>query len=157
MTTDQITAAGAVVDVMVGVGPRRARLLRKNKMRVPDPVHVRSVIDTGAGISGFAGRVFRQLELPPVGTIHILTPSTPADQPKECPLYDVTLYLVAGGAPRPVLESQVIAAEGWQPGKDEGIEGLLGRDILAFSTLQYMGLDRTFTLAFRDCDPSLFG
>jgi len=103
---------------------------------------------TGAGISGFSTRVFEDLELPSVGTIKILTPSTNWDSPHECDLFDVQLCLVANGLSHPFLNSQVIASDGWHPSSEEGIEGLIGRDVLKHAALYYHGPGRTFTFGF---------
>src|SRR5262249_31726602 len=93
---------------------------------------------------------FKSLELPPIGTTRIITPSTRADTMHECELFDVTLYMAAGGFPRPVLHSQVIAADGWHPDIEEGVEGLIGRDVLNRSTFMYYGESGTFSLGFPD-------
>jgi hypothetical protein len=144
--TDRIGPRGPVIDVVVGVSQTRRRLLQKHGLPVPAVGYVRALIDTGADISGFAPRVFGGLELPPVGKFKILTPSTLPDRPHECDLYDVALSLVAGGRSHLMPESRVMAADCWLPG--EGIEGLIGRDILDQCFFQYMGPDRIFTLAF---------
>lgn len=154
MTHGRLTAAGAVIDVMLGVGPMRERLLRKHSLRVPGPVPVRAVIDTGASISGFASRFFKELELPPVGIQRILTPSTTTDTPCECELFDVTIYLIANGQPHAFTNLRVIAAHGWHPAAEEGVEALIGRDLLDQGTFYYYGKERTFTFGFDESSPT---
>jgi hypothetical protein len=132
--------------VFVGVSSRRRRLLIKNQFSVPDPVPVRALIDTGADVSGFTPRVFTELDLTPVAKIDLLTPSTPHDAPHKADLYDVTLHLVAEGRMCAFPDSRVMAADCWLPG--EGIEALIGRDILDLCFFQYFGQDRAFSLAF---------
>jgi hypothetical protein len=144
--TGRILPGGAIIDVFVGVGKRRESLLLKHGFAVPEPVHVRVLIDTGASVSGFAPRVFQALDLTPVAKNPVLTPSTPAHQPHLGDFYDVWLSIVAEGTSHPFLDSRVMAADCWLPG--EGIEGLIGRDILDHCFFQYVGKDRTFTLAF---------
>jgi hypothetical protein len=90
--------------------------------------------------------VFVSLDLTPVGQVSILTPSTPSNAPPEADLFDVSLSLVAGGVTNPFPDTRVMAADCWHP--DEGIEALLGRDILDRCFFRYMGPDRRFTLAF---------
>ncbi|HEY1381278.1 MAG TPA: hypothetical protein VGF55_31045 [Gemmataceae bacterium] len=144
--TGRLTPIGAVVDVLIGVSTQRKKLLVKNGLPVPNPSHVRSLIDTGATVSGFASRVFRELGLTPATRINVLTPSTPHDAPHLCAFYDVSLQLVAEGRPHQFLESRVMAADCWPPG--DRIEGLLGLDILNHCFFQFVGKDRTFTFAF---------
>jgi hypothetical protein len=146
LITGPIGNHGAVIDVMVGVRRSRQRLLAKHQLPIPDPVHVRALLDTGASLSGFHPRVFSGLDLTPTGRIAVLTTSTPIDVPFESDVYWVSLSLVANGQLHPFPDSQVMNADCWLP--DEGIEALIGRDILDRCFFQYMGLDRRFTLAF---------
>jgi hypothetical protein len=46
----------------------------------------------------------------------------------------------------PFRDFNVLATDCWHP--DEGIEALIGRDILDLCFFQYMGPDRRFTVAF---------
>jgi hypothetical protein len=141
----QIESGGAIIDVLVGVSTQRRRLLKKNNRPIPDSVHVRALIDTGANVSGFAPRVFRELGTPPVAKQPVITPSTLPGSPHLCDVYDVSLSVVANARPISFGDSKVVAADCWLPG--EGIEALIGRDILNQCFFQYFGLDRTFTLA----------
>jgi hypothetical protein len=144
--TGPIVPAGAVIDVLVGVSRPRRILLEKHNFAIPQSVHVRALIDTGASVSGFAPRVFTALDVTPVAKTFVLTPSTPPNAPHECDLYHVSLSLVADGSAHQFPDSQVIAADCWLAG--EGIEALIGRDILDRCFFQYVGLERKFTLAF---------
>jgi len=45
MTDGWITAAGAVIDVQIRVGPRRAKLLERNGLQIPEPVCLRAQLD----------------------------------------------------------------------------------------------------------------
>jgi hypothetical protein len=141
-----IEPGGAIIDVLVGVSKPRRRLLEKHGFPVPYPVHVRALIDTGAHMSGFAPRVFKELSVLPVTKTAIYTPSTPPGSPHECDLYDVSLSLVANGSPHPFPDSRVMEADCWMPG--EGIEALIGTDILNKCYLRYHGLDMKFDLSF---------
>jgi hypothetical protein len=141
-----LTAGWAILDVLVGVSGRRQELLERHQFPVPQPVHVRALLDTGASISGFAPRVFRELDLTPVSTLNVLTPSTPADAPHPCDLYDVSLSLVANGTAYPFADLRVMVADCWPP--TEGLEALLGMDILGRCFFQLMGPERHFVCAF---------
>lgn len=144
--TGPIVPSGAVIDVLVGVSQPRRLLFAKHHFPIPEPVAVRAMIDTGASISGFQPGVFQSLDLTAVSTGLILTPSTLPDAPHECELFDVSLSLIAAGVAHPFPDSRVMAADCWLEG--EGIDALIGRDILDRCFFQYVGLERKFTLAF---------
>lgn len=144
--TGPIGLEGAVIDVLVGVPSVRARLLRKAGFAVPTAVPVRALIDTGASVSGFAPRVFRELDLRPLDRIVINTPSTRPDEPHPCDQYLVAPAFVSGGRPYPFPEIHVIETDCWPP--EFTIEALIGRDILNWCNFWYVGIDRTFNLSF---------
>jgi hypothetical protein len=144
--TGKLDNGWAVVDVLVGVSRPRRRLLRKHGFAVPESVHVRALIDTGASVSGFAPRVFRELGLTPVTVSPVLTSSTAPSDPHLCNFFDVSLALVAEGRHHHLTDSRVMEADCWHA--DEGMEALIGMDILTLCFFQLHGRDRTFTLAF---------
>lgn len=144
--TGPIGPEGAVIDVLVGVPTVRAELLRKNNFPVPTAVPVRALVDTGASISGFAPRVFRELDLRPLDQTSIYTPSTQPGSPHPCNQYLVALAFVAGGRHHPFPETHVIETDCWP--SEEGIEALIGRDILNWCNFWYVGIERTFNISF---------
>lgn len=146
LISGRIDRHGAVVDVLVGVSGPRQRMLRRHGFPIPQPIPVRAMIDTGSFVTGFAPRVFRSLGIGSVGTLAVFTPSTSPDAPHPAEAFDVTLSVVANGAAHPFTTARVIAADCWLP--DEGVEGLVGRDLLDHCGFQYWGPERTFTLAF---------
>lgn len=145
LLTGQLVGDWAVVDVLVDVSARRRELLSRHNFPIPEAVHVRALLDTGASISGFSPRVFRELDLTPVSKFDVLTPSTPHDAPHVCDLYDVALSLVANGQARPFSDVRVMVADCWHPG--ENLEALLGMDILRQCNFQLFGPEGQFTLA----------
>lgn len=146
LITDRIGPSGAVIDVLIGVDDLRRHQLTGAGRPVPPPVPVRVQLDTGASLSGLAPRVFAALGLEAVGTTAILTPSTPLHAPHQCDEFLVSLAVVAGGSAVPFIDSaRVITAEGWLPG--EGVEGLIGRDVLAHGTFMYFGTEGRFQFA----------
>ncbi len=146
MTSGPIGEAGAVTDVLVGVSRRFADACRRAGQPVPDAVHVRALIDTGAGVSGFSPRVFDCLGLRPIHLTPILTPSTPADEPHICEAFETTLAIVQNGRAHALPGvTQTIKMLGWNLA--DGVEGLIGRDVLAHGSFMYYGRDGTFTLS----------
>ena len=90
--------------------------------------------------------VFRQLGLSPVSNLPVITPSTRPDAPHIVDLYDVALSVVANGSAHPFPPSRVMEADCWLP--NEGIDALIGTDILNHCNFWFRGPDRAFTLAF---------
>ena len=79
------------------------------------------------------------------GQIPIHTPSTQG-QPHMCNQYDVglTIYgaqteIVYVNTALPIIEGQF---------KAQGIDGLLGRDILALTRMTYLGSDSWYAISF---------
>jgi hypothetical protein len=142
----RITQGWAIVDVLVAVSQPRRQLLVRNGFPIPQHVHVRALLDTGAYASGFAPRVFQELDLTPVSTEMVYTPSTSPTSPHKCDLYDVSLSLVANGGAHPFPDTRVMAADCWLPG--EGLEALIGMDILCGCNFQLWGPEKQFVLSF---------
>lgn len=138
--------AGAIVDVLVSPSRVRVSLLKKHSLPIPKPVHIRALLDTGSFLSGFHPRVFQILDLQPHDEIEICTPSTVAGASYRVERYRVNLAFVAEGRTCPMPDCFVFATDSWRPG--EGVEALLGMDILGLCYFQLMGPDRRFTLAF---------
>ena len=86
-----------------------------------------------------------RLDLRPIDTISVLTPSTKPDSPHVCDRYLIALAVVAEGRACPFPDTFVMSADCWL--ESEGIETLIGRDILDECFFQYMGPERRFTLA----------
>jgi Aspartyl protease len=146
LVSGKLSGPWAVVDVLLGVSGARAALLRKVNFPVPAPVRVRALLDTGASVSGFAPRAFRELDLAPVSTLSIQTTSTTPDAPHESDMFDVSLALIANATPHPFGDVRVMTADCWHA--DEGFEALIGMDILLRCNFQLFGPERQFICAF---------
>jgi hypothetical protein len=141
--TLQIAAGGPLIDVLVGVSIPRQRALHAAGLPVPPAVQIRALIDTGASCTCIDPSVPLRLGLAPTGIAPMHTPST-GNQPHMANQYDVSLVLLH---PKlnlthqtvPVAESQLAL---------QGIQGLLGRDILRNCLFIYDGQNGSFTLAF---------
>jgi hypothetical protein len=113
---------------------------------VPAPVPIRALVDTGASCSCVDPSVLTSLGLTPTGSARINTPSN-GSEPVDLPQYDVALIIppaTPGQSPLifpiiPVVASQLRA---------QGIEALIGRDILSHCILVYNGTVNFFSLAF---------
>ncbi len=137
--------AGPLVDVWVAVSKPRQDALVRAGLPVPTPLQVRALIDTGASCSAVDPSIIEKLQVPVTGTMQVLTPSTGAT-PHVCNQHDMLLAILdAKGNPLyfgpsiPVMASALAT---------QGIEALLGRDVLSLGILIYNGAAGTFTLAF---------
>ena len=142
--TISLNEHGAVIELLVGVAESRRTILERNGLPVPHRVRVLAQIDTGAPFCTFAPFVFEQLEIKPVGIVDMRTPSTGEG---TCPFeqYVVSLSLSGGGIELHLSTREVVKAVF---AADEGIHGLLGRDLLEHCLFIYDGQQRTFSLAF---------
>ena len=132
-----LQSQGPVVDMRVSIGTPVEEALKKSGAKVPDPVPAKGMIDTGATASVVQPAIARQLGLKPVGVVTISTPST---QNMLC--YQYVLRLVF---PNNVV-AEALAIEA--PLKGQGIQCLVGRDVLAHGVLVYTGYMNQFTLSF---------
>jgi predicted aspartyl protease len=106
---------------------------------------IRALIDTGASITAVEPSVLSALGLTPTGEMEIHTPSTGGTAVKT-PTYDVRVAIP--GRPGDlyfISETVQIVASSLAV---QGIQALIGRDILSHCTLFYNGADGTFTLSY---------
>lgn len=141
--TQQFSISGPIIDVLVGVShPKRDALLAAG-FPVPSPVPMRTLIDTGASSTCVDPYIIQALSLTPSGSISIHTPSTNGAA-LNCNQYDISLVLIhpklsfTFGA-LPVIESNLIS---------QGIQALLGRDVLKECLFIYDGASGLYTLTF---------
>ncbi len=134
---------GPLLDILVGVSRPRADVLTANNHPVPQPVVVQGLIDTGASCTCIDPGILQSLSLSPTGTTSTLTPSTGAT-PHITNQYDVSILLVHPQSTFafhsvPIVESHLAA---------QGIQALIGRDILQQCVLIYNGVMNFYTLNF---------
>lgn len=135
---------GPHIKALIGISAPRQRALVSAGLPVPTPVLVKLLIDTGASGTCLDPISIGSLGLSPTGTIPIQTPTTNG-VPHQCNLYDISLIIPAPkGQPfyidaLPIVESSL---------KSQGIDGLLGRDVLANCVLIYNGSIGWYTLSY---------
>ncbi len=90
--------------------------------------------------------IFTALSLQPTGTMPIHTPST-AGKPHQCNLYDVAIAIpgLHQGSVAHVMQAMPVFESEF---KAQGIDGLLGRDILASAIMHYNGAEAGITISF---------
>jgi hypothetical protein len=133
-----------IVQAFVGVSAPRQQAMVAAGQVVPPAILGAFLVDTGASGTCIDPTTFANLGLMPTGSAHMQTPST-GTALHQCNLYDVSLLVPAlAGAPffldaTPVMESQL---------RSQGIDGLLGRDVLEKFVLFYNSPQSGFTLAY---------
>jgi hypothetical protein len=104
------------------------------------------VVDTGASLTSIDCTILQQLGLSATGVVPVHTPSTQG-LPHNANQYDISLTILGQAigtvayisAALPVVDGQF---------KVQGIDGLLGRDVLATARLIYLGPDSWYAMSF---------
>jgi hypothetical protein len=142
--TLQFGAAGPLLDVFITVSAPRQAALQQAGQPVPAPQIARALIDTGASITAVDPAITTALGLTPTGQTTIHTPSTAAEIPHTCNTYDIHLTLS-----HPALSFYISALPVIQSNlHHQGIQALIGRDVLSNCLLVYDGRAGTCVLAF---------
>ena len=128
---------GPVVEVRMAVGSALEDVLKDKSETVPTPIQIQAMIDTGATGTVVREDLVHRLNLHPVGTTLIHTPSSTN---VSCMMYSVRLFF----PDNIIAETVAIAA----PLQGQHIECLIGRDILKHGVFIYTGYMNTFTLSF---------
>jgi len=141
--TLQISPGGPLVDVLVTASEERREALRRVGQPIPQPIQVRALIDTGASCTCVDPAVLRGLGLTPTGSTPIHTPST-GGALHNAEQYDVCIIFRNPEISLELPTVPVVAAEL----QVQGIQALLGRDVLTTCLLVYNGQRGFFTLAY---------
>lgn len=141
-----ITHQGPIVQVAVGVSKYRAEAMREAGIEIPKWKVGYFLIDTGASGTCIDHSLIQPLTIPPSGAVNVQTPST-GDGHHSCYQYDVLLYIPGSDETKEglMVESLPILETALSP---QGIDGLLGRDVLDRCTLIYNSDLKMFTLAY---------
>lgn len=146
-STCLITPAGPLILVSIAVSQARRAALMTANQPVAQAVSANLLIDTGATCTNLDMGIITALGLQPTGTVPVHTPST-GNVPVSQQVYDVGLILPGQGATGaqvhyvanlPIIGSNFSA---------QGIDGLLGRDVLKHCRMTYSGSDGLVLLSF---------
>lgn len=143
--TRQLTNGSPIILAVLSVIQARADALTAANLPVPPVQRMNALIDTGASCTCVDPAIITALGLSPTGTTQMFTPSTGA-QGHTTDQYDANLkiYCTMQQAPLEIPVIAVVAAEL----RVQGIDALIGRDVLAYCLLSYNGTSGFFTLAF---------
>jgi hypothetical protein len=140
-----IAADGPVVLLAVSPSASRIKALNASKIPVPEPVVIRGLVDTGASCSAVDPTVIKRLGIEATGNVSILTAST-GETPHACEQYDVALMLVMPPQDVHVLSVTIPVLQAHL--NPQGIQALLGRDVLSKGILVYNSHSGSFSLAY---------
>ena len=138
---------------LLASAPRIAALQRANQP-APPPQSGRFLVDTGASVTVVDPALIGPLGLTPKNFMLVATPTTGTTPPLR-PVYDVQIILPPSFTPRsaqlgpsgvmPHMRALSVVATDMRP---QGIDGLIGRDVLENVLLIYNGHTGTYTLAW---------
>lgn len=143
----QLTPWGPLINVIVNVSAPKMEALNKAGQPIPPPAVAKLVVDTGASLTSIDCTILQQLGLTPTGVVPIHTPSTVAGTPHNANQYDVSLVII-GQVPGTVVFNSPATAVIDGEFKAQGIDGLLGRDVLALGRMIYGGPDGWYGISF---------
>lgn len=137
-------ARGPIIDAHIGPSEPLRNLMRARGIHIPPPINVQLLIDTGADTTTIAEIHMRSLGLTPSGAAPVRTITTGVTG-AACNTYDTSLRIdshLFGDRPHEIPALEVLAQEL----HNEGIDGLLGRDVLSTLLTTIDGPRRTFIL-----------
>jgi aspartyl protease len=128
--------------------------LQKASIALPPPQTGRFLVDTGASSTVIDPALIAPLSLTPRDLVPVHTPTT-GTNPELRPVYDVQLILL----PSVTIRSAQLGPLGNMPHtralsviatemRHQGIDGLIGRDVLENVVLIYNGHTQSFTLSW---------
>jgi predicted aspartyl protease len=127
----------------VGVSQPRQKALEEAGEPVPPPVLIQGLIDTGASATAIDPSIIQGLKLQQTGSLPIHTPST-GHVPHQASTYDVCITIPFDGVTFTLGALQVFESSL----SVQGIQALIGRDVLANCLFVYDGRANIFSIAF---------
>lgn len=136
---------GPLLHVYIGVSSPKIQAMKDAGVATPSPVAGTFLLDTGASGTVVDPALLAKLGLQATGSVSIQTPSTNGVA-HNCNQYDVSVFIPGAHNQMgfyipalPVIETHL---------SSQGIDGLIGRDIINRTTLIYNGSAGFITLAY---------
>lgn len=128
---------GPILEVHFLISSELEKKYVAEKRRLPEPVVVKALIDTGASACVIKKEIPEALGLEPTGVTKI---STPSSKDCECYHYFMRMLIPAYGL---IYEGPFIST----PLEGQDISSLIGRDVLKSGILIYIGYMNQFTFS----------
>lgn len=143
--TLQFQAGGPQLQLYVGVSQPRGIALQQAGQSIPPLRLIRGLVDTGASNTAIDPTIIEGLGIQPTGSMAIVTPTT-GPTPVQVNTYDVGIVIPLRG---PGQTHTIFALQVFESSLTvQGIQALIGRDILRNCLLVYDGPGNIFSLAF---------
>lgn len=137
LNSENLESEGPILEVHFLIPSDLEKKYIEEKKSIPDPVIIRSLIDTGASACVIKKEIPEKLGLEPMGVIKINTPSS---SEHECYQYFIRMIIPSH---KLAYEGAFIAA----PLEGQDISCLIGRDVLKSGIMIYIGYNNQFTLS----------
>lgn len=128
----------------IGVSESRRTLIAAAGRTPPPPQFGRALVDTGASSSVVDSALILPLGIAPSSYALVHTPSTDG-KPAQQPVFDVSIWLYHAATRHFMERSFPVMGANL---RSQGIDILLGRDLLGECLLVYDGPERRFCIAF---------
>jgi hypothetical protein len=136
---------GATVELLIGVNISKRDALRRVCLPVPERIRVVAQIDTGSSYSAIDVEALARLDITPIDKIKVRTPVTAPQDAVEFDQYVVSIGIDSGEGVETLFDN--VEVLGCHFADDEGIQAMLGQDVLGGCLFVYNGMCRTFYLA----------
>jgi hypothetical protein len=136
--------SGPVVNAIVTIGARQRSSLMAAGLPVPPAVAARFLIDTGANMSCIDTGLIGRFSLQPTASASVHTPGSGGSAIVRYQ-YEVSLYIplsATTGCNVPDIDMLEVSI------RDQGLDGLIGRDVIDQWTCIYNGSTSTFTICY---------
>jgi hypothetical protein len=140
-----IGSYGPLVLATIGISIPRQAALQAAGLPTPSFAQGQFLIDTGASSSCVDSGLITKLGLTPTGSVNIHTPSTNGVT-HACNQYDIMLFIPVANSGNGCLIEAVGVIETSLAA--QGIDGLIGRDLLDRWTCVYNGTANLFTICY---------
>lgn len=142
--TNRIGPSGPILICFLSASSPKEAALRDAGLPIPPAQIANILIDTGASHTVIDSRFVGLLGLDQTGVLPTHTPTT-GTIPIDLPTYGVSISFAGIANAIHTLPAHSVSASDFS---GQGIDGLLGRDVLASARLTYSGPDSTYYLSF---------
>ncbi|HWG47934.1 MAG TPA: hypothetical protein VN688_34545 [Gemmataceae bacterium] len=136
---------GATIELLIGVNVSKRDALVRVGSPVPERIRVMAQIDTGSSYSAIDVQTLTRLDITPIDKIKVRTPVTAPQDAVGFDQYVVSIGLDTGDGVETLFDD--VEVLGCHFADDEGIQAMLGQDVLGDCLFVYTGTCRTFYLA----------
>ncbi|MBS3141586.1 hypothetical protein J4405_05600 [Candidatus Woesearchaeota archaeon] len=137
INSSDLEKEGPILEVQFLISSDLEKKYIEEKKAIPEPITVKSLIDTGASACVIKKEIPEALGLKPTGVTKINTPSS---KDHECYHYFMRMLIPSHGL---IYEGPFISA----PLEGQEISSLIGRDVLKNGILIYIGYMNQFTFS----------